>query len=75
MVITDNSKLSITHIGDVVFLPKKSNHELALLEVYNVPGMRKNLLSFSQLSYVGYHVVFGPNDVKMRSLKLHPYLC
>lgn len=65
MVIADNSKLPIAHIGDVVFSPKESNHELALPGVYHIPGMRNNLLSVSQLASAGHHGVFGPNDVKI----------
>lgn len=65
VVIADNSKLPIVHIGDVVFSLKESNHELALPGVYHIPGMRNNLLSVSQLASAGHHGVFGPNDVKI----------
>lgn len=31
----------------------------------HVPGMKKNLLSVSQLTKSGNYVVFGPDDVKV----------
>jgi GAG-pre-integrase domain len=38
--------------------------------VYHVPGMKKNLLSVSQLTAQGNYVVFGPHEVKVyRNLK------
>lgn len=65
VVIADNSKLSIAHIGNVVFCPEDNNRELKLEGVYHVPGMKKNLLSVSQLASAGHYVLFGPDDVKI----------
>lgn len=65
VVIADNSKLSIAHVGNVVFRPEDNNKELRLESVYHVLGMKKNLLSVSQLASSGHYVLFGPNDVKI----------
>lgn len=65
VVIADNSKLPIAHIGDVVFSPEDIKKELMLPGVYHVPGMKKNLLFVTQLASAGHYVVFGPNDVKV----------
>lgn len=65
VVIADNSKLPIAHIGDVVFSPEDSKKDLILQDVYHVPGMKKNLLSVSQIASLGHYVLFGPNDVKI----------
>ena len=37
---------------------------LKLRSVYHVPGMRKNLFSVSNAVDAGYHVLFGPTEVK-----------
>nr|KAJ0210601.1 hypothetical protein LSAT_V11C400160610 [Lactuca sativa] len=65
VVIVDNSKLKIAHVGDVQFHPEESKEEMMLQSVYHVPGMKKNLLSVSQLTSAGHYVLFGPNDVKV----------
>ncbi|XP_057251820.1 uncharacterized protein LOC130591886 [Beta vulgaris subsp. vulgaris] len=66
VVITANiSKLPITHIGKAVVIPLFSNKQVQLDNVYHVSGMTKNLLSVSQLTASGNHVVFGPRDVKV----------
>ncbi|KAH7866468.1 hypothetical protein Vadar_020790 [Vaccinium darrowii] len=70
VVTTNNSKLPITHIGKTVINPRFSPSEVKLQDVYHVPGMKKNLLSVSQLTSSGNYVVFGPKDVKVyQSLK------
>ena len=52
-------------------MPRYSSKQVQLQNVYHVPGMKKNLLSVSQLTVSGNYVVFGPNDVKVyRSLKV-----
>lgn len=47
VVITDNSKLPIAYVGEVVFCLEDNNNKLTLKSVYHVPGMKKNLLSVS----------------------------
>ncbi|KAK4381915.1 Retrovirus-related Pol polyprotein from transposon TNT 1-94 [Sesamum angolense] len=34
-------------------------------DVYHVPGLKKNLISVSQITNSGKYVLFGPNDVKV----------
>ncbi|KAH7843449.1 hypothetical protein Vadar_016775 [Vaccinium darrowii] len=71
VVTANNSKLPITHIGKTVINPRFSPSEVKLQDVYHVPGMKKNLLSVSQLTSSGNYVVFGPKDIKVyQSLKL-----
>jgi transposase InsO family protein len=65
VVTANNSKLPITHVGKTVVLPRFSPNKLKLEDVYHVPGMKKNLLSVSQLTSSGNYVVFGPEDVKV----------
>lgn len=65
VVIADNSKLQIAHIGDVRFYQEVNKKEMVLQSVYHVPGMKKNLLSVSQLTIAGHYVLFGPDDVKV----------
>ncbi|KAH7863291.1 hypothetical protein Vadar_015792 [Vaccinium darrowii] len=70
VVTTNNSRLPTTHIGKTVINPRFSPSEVKLKDVYHVPGMKKNLLSVSQLTSSGNYVVFGPKDVKVyQSLK------
>nr|CAD1829789.1 unnamed protein product [Ananas comosus var. bracteatus] len=61
----NNSKLRITHIGKTIITPRFSSHQVQLQNVYHVPGMKKNLLSVSQLTASDNYVVFGPQDVKI----------
>ncbi|KAH7850454.1 hypothetical protein Vadar_033225 [Vaccinium darrowii] len=71
VVTSNNSKLPITHIGKTVINPRFSPSEVKLQDVCHVPGMKKNLLSVSQLTSSGNYVVFGPKEVKVyQSLKL-----
>ena len=66
MVVTaNNSKLPITHIGQTTVVPKNRPHHMKLQNVLRVEGMRKNLLSVSQLTDFGNYVVFRPKDVKV----------
>lgn len=66
MVVTaNNSRLPICHIGKTMVVPQFSSKQVQLQGVYHVPGMKKNLLSVSQLTAPGSYVVFGPNDVKV----------
>ncbi|XP_057463842.1 uncharacterized protein LOC130753687 [Actinidia eriantha] len=70
VIIANNSRLLITHIGKTIINPRFSPNEIKLEDVYHVLGMKKNLLSVSQLTTSSNYVVFGPEDVKVyRSLK------
>ncbi|KAH0703207.1 hypothetical protein KY285_017485 [Solanum tuberosum] len=71
VVTANNSKMPITHIDKMVFVPHHSSRQVELQNVYHVPGMKKNLLFVSQLIDSGNYVLFGPNDVKVyRNLKV-----
>ncbi|KAH0669139.1 hypothetical protein KY285_025760 [Solanum tuberosum] len=71
VVTANNSTIPITHIGKTVFVPHHSSRQVELQNIYHVPGMKKNLLSVSQLTDSGNYVLFGPNDVKVyRNLKV-----
>jgi len=65
VVTTNNSKLPIAHIGNMVVSPQHGDTEVPLQNVYHVPGMRKNLLSVAQLTSSGHYVLFGPQDMKV----------
>ncbi|KAD2394436.1 hypothetical protein E3N88_41413 [Mikania micrantha] len=65
VTIDDNSKYQIAHIGDVVFSSEGGKQDLVLKNVYHVPGMRRNLISVSQMTEEGSFVVFGPKDVRV----------
>ncbi|CAI0407574.1 unnamed protein product [Linum tenue] len=70
VVTANNSKLPITHIGETLITPRFGDQQVELSNVYHVHGMRKNLMSVSQLTAYGNYVVFGPRDVKVyRSLQ------
>lgn len=65
VVTANNSRLPITHVGKTVVVPRFNPNKVQLQNVYHVPGMKKNLLSVSQLTASGNYVVFGPEDVKV----------
>ncbi|KAL4291528.1 hypothetical protein GQ457_14G003790 [Hibiscus cannabinus] len=65
VVTTNNSKLSISHVGNTMVSPQNIDTEMRLQNVYPVPGMKKNLLSVAQLTSSGHIVIFGPQDVKV----------
>ncbi|KAJ0546766.1 putative RNA-directed DNA polymerase [Helianthus annuus] len=65
VVIADNSRHSIAHIGNVNFPSEDRKRELKLSDVYHVPGVKKNLLSVPQLTSEGNYVLFGPKDVQV----------
>lgn len=70
VVMANNSRLSIAHIGKTIASPQRSSIQILLDHVYHVPGMKKNLLSVSQLTSPGNYVLFGPQDVMVyRDLK------
>ncbi|KAF7815252.1 Retrovirus-related Pol polyprotein from transposon TNT 1-94 [Senna tora] len=53
------------HVGSTTMVPRYSSEQVKLQNVYHVPGMKKNLLSVSQLTSEGNFVVFGPKNVKV----------
>ncbi|KAG5619813.1 hypothetical protein H5410_005031 [Solanum commersonii] len=63
VVTANNSKMPITHIGKMVFALHNISRQVELQNVYHVPGMKKHLLSISQLTNSSNYVLFGPNDV------------
>jgi hypothetical protein len=44
VLMVDNSRLSISHVGKAV-VPRFGPQQLELNKVYHVPGLKKNLLS------------------------------
>ncbi|KAL3534587.1 hypothetical protein ACH5RR_003048 [Cinchona calisaya] len=65
VVTANNTKLPITHVGKTMLSPRFNNEEVQLLNVYHVPGLKKNLLSVLQMARSGNFVVFGLDDVKV----------
>ena len=66
MVRTTNStQLSIAQIGNTTIMSGNKFDTVSLHNVYHVPGIKKNLLSMSQLTTSGNYVLFGPEDVKV----------
>ncbi|KAF7827584.1 Retrovirus-related Pol polyprotein from transposon TNT 1-94 [Senna tora] len=65
VVTANNLRLPIAHVGSTTMVPRYSSEQVKLQNVYHVPGMKKNLLSVSQLTSEGKFVVFGPKDVKV----------
>lgn len=65
VVIADDSRHNIAHVGDVVFPTSSSQKEVTLDNVFHVPGMGKNLFSVPQVTAIGKHVLFGPDSVKV----------
>nr|KYP60162.1 hypothetical protein KK1_015610 [Cajanus cajan] len=63
VVTAKNSKMPISHIEKAVIVPRFSPHQVEVDNVYHVLGIKKNLLSVSQLTASGNYVVFGPKDV------------
>ncbi|KAF2320748.1 hypothetical protein GH714_030492 [Hevea brasiliensis] len=70
VVITNNSRLSITQVGKTVIVPRYSPWLVQLQNVYHVEGMNKNLLSACQLTSSGNYVVFRPNNVKTKKSEI-----
>ena len=71
VVTTNDSKMLITHISSSLIAPWFSTHYVQLQNVLQLPGMKKNLLSVSQVTSLGNYIVFGPNEVKVyRILKI-----
>ena len=65
VVTIDDTKLSITHIGKVVVSPNSNVDMMLLRNVYNVQGMKKNLLLVAQLTSTGHFILFGLQNVSI----------
>ena len=65
VVIANNSRLLIAHIGKTVIVSQFGSNQVALQDVYHTTGMKKKLLSVAQLTTSGHYVLFGPHDVKV----------
>ena len=61
---TNNTQSSIAQIGNTTIVPDNKSNTV-LHSVYHVPGIKRNLLSVSQLTTSGNYVLFGPEDVKV----------
>ena len=62
---TNSTLLSIAQIGNTTIMSGNKSDVVSLHNVYHVPGIKKNLLSVSQLTTSGNYVLFGPEDVKV----------
>ncbi|KAJ9556278.1 hypothetical protein OSB04_010892 [Centaurea solstitialis] len=60
----NNARLPIAQIGKTMIMPGNKSDMVTLQNVFHVPGMKKNLLSVSQLTSLENYVLFGPEDVK-----------
>ena len=68
---SNNSRLPIAHISSTVLAPQYNPQKVALQDMYYIPGMKKNLLSISELTSSGHYVLFGPQAVKIyQNLKI-----
>ncbi|KAJ0431334.1 putative RNA-directed DNA polymerase [Helianthus annuus] len=65
VVLADNSRHPIDHVGEVNFPSGKQDRKLILKDVYHVTGMKKNLFFVQQMTENGYYVLFGPKEVKI----------
>ncbi|KAG5619732.1 hypothetical protein H5410_004950 [Solanum commersonii] len=63
IVTADNSTYPVMKEGVVEIGINDTN--IKLNDVYHVPGLKKNLVSVSQITNSGKYVLFGPDDVKV----------
>lgn len=63
IVTADNSTYPVVKEGIVKIDVNEASVQLN--DVYHVPGLKKNLVSVSQITDSGKYVLFGPNDVKV----------
>jgi hypothetical protein len=57
VLMADNSRLSILHVGKAV-VPRYGPQQLQLNKIYHVPGLNNNLLSVPQLTAEGKHMCY-----------------
>ncbi|KAK8951797.1 hypothetical protein KSP39_PZI003445 [Platanthera zijinensis] len=62
IITADNTIHAVEKEGIVTVGSDKGS--LTLRSVYHVPGMKKNLFSVTNAVDAGYHVLFGPTEVK-----------
>ena len=62
---TNNTQLSIAQMGNTTIMSGNKSDTVSLHNVYHVLGIKKNLLSVSQLTTSENYVLFGPEDVKV----------
>ncbi|KAG6437849.1 hypothetical protein SASPL_102779 [Salvia splendens] len=67
VVTADNSTHPVAKEGDVTIdiVGNPSAKSVKLHDVYHVPGLKRNLVSVTQITESGKYVLFGPNDVKV----------
>ena len=63
VVTADNSMYPVAKEGAVKIDVDEASVKLD--DVYHVPGLKKNLISVSQITNSGKYVLFGPHDVKV----------
>ena len=49
----------------MIITPHNNDKQVPLKKVYHVSGVKKNLLSVTQLADEGNYLLFGPKDVKV----------
>ena len=57
--------LSIAHIDKAVVSPNSSADWMLLQNVYHVPGIKKNLLTVSQVTSTRHFILFGLQDIRI----------
>ncbi|KAA0037350.1 Integrase, catalytic core [Cucumis melo var. makuwa] len=65
VVTANNLMLPIAHVGKTMIVPHSNSNQVELDNVFYVTGMKKNLVSVSQLTSADNFVVFGLDDVKV----------
>lgn len=65
VVIAEDSRYKIAHVGEVTLPADSNNHEVTLKNVFHVPGMGKNLFSVPQVTSFGKYVLFGPESIQI----------
>ena len=53
VVTANNTRLLIAHIGEMIITPHNNDKQVPLKKVYHVSGVKKNLLSVTQLADEG----------------------
>ncbi|KAG6385352.1 hypothetical protein SASPL_154185 [Salvia splendens] len=67
VVTADNSTHPVAKEGDVTIdvVGNPTAKSVKLHDVYHVPGLKRNLVSVTQITDSGKFVLFGPNDVRV----------
>ncbi|KAK3006344.1 hypothetical protein RJ639_017493 [Escallonia herrerae] len=66
IITADNSVHPVEKEGNVCIASERlKEDDIVLSNVYHMPGLRKNLVSVSQITNSGKYVLFGPEDVKI----------